>query len=135
MNDVFSRFFPDLIARATGPFTFRLVVQPTVAAILAIRDGVKDANAGRPAYLWQVYKDPRLRKGLLREGWRTISRVFGLAVLIDIVFQIIVFRWVHPLQAIVVATVLALVPYILLRGPTNRAARLIRRRRASRQSH
>jgi len=135
MNDVVSRFLPDLVARGTGPLTLRLVLQPTVAAILAIRDGVKDAKAGRPAYLWQIYKDPRLRSELVREGWQRISRVFVVALLLDLVFQIIVFRGVHPLQAIVIATVLALVPYALLRGPSNRAIRLIRGRRSSRQSH
>jgi hypothetical protein len=45
----------------------------------------------------------------------------------DLIYQAIVLRWFYPLQALIVAIVLALLPYILLRGPVNRIARLLRR--------
>jgi hypothetical protein len=38
-------------------------------------------------------------------------------------YQYIVLRWVHPVEALMVAVVLALVPYLLLRGPINRSSR------------
>jgi hypothetical protein len=40
-------FWEDLIGRLGGPITFRLILQPSIAVILAIRDGLKDAKAGR----------------------------------------------------------------------------------------
>ena len=58
----------DLIGRLHGPFSFRFVLQPTMAAIFAIRDGVKDARAGKPAYFWNVVTEPAERRELLREG-------------------------------------------------------------------
>jgi hypothetical protein len=41
-----------LIGREHGPLAFRLVLQPKVAALLAIRAGVRDAKAGRPPHGW-----------------------------------------------------------------------------------
>jgi hypothetical protein len=46
-----------------------------------------------------------------------------LAAILDIVYQLIVFRWIYPFETTSVATVLVL-PYALLRGPINRLARL-----------
>ena len=44
-----------LIGRTDGPLTLRLIFQPTVAAILAIRAGLKDAREGRTPYLWSMF--------------------------------------------------------------------------------
>jgi hypothetical protein len=40
-----------------------------------------------------------------------------------VVYQIIVFRRFYPVEAIVVAAILAIVPYLLIRGPVTRIAR------------
>jgi len=37
---------------------------------------------------------------------------------------LIVERWVYPLEVVIVAIILAIIPYLLLRGPVNRIARL-----------
>jgi len=50
-----------------------------VAGILAIRDGLKDAREGRPAYFWTTFVDPARRWELLREGWNAMAVVFFLA--------------------------------------------------------
>jgi predicted PurR-regulated permease PerM len=52
-----------------------------------------------------------------------VGKVFLVAVLIDVVYEIVVFRWVYPLQPFLVAIVLAVIPYLLIRGPVNRLAR------------
>jgi hypothetical protein len=51
----------------------------------------------------------------------------------DAVYQWIVLRWIYPMELVVVVVLLALVPYVLLRGPINRIARrwTARRVRAS----
>jgi hypothetical protein len=118
----------ELLGRIEGPFAFRLVLQPIVAAALAIRTGIKDARTGRPPHLWSIVHEHERRHELLRETWREVRNVFIVAVLIDIVYEIVVFRWVYPLQPFIVATVLAVLPYLLLRGLVNRLARRYRSR-------
>jgi hypothetical protein len=107
--------------------TFRLVLQPTMATLLAIRAGLKDAREGRPPYFWTILTDSSQRTNLLREGWAACARVFFLAIIIDVIYQWIVQRWIYPGELIVVAVVLALIPYLLIRGPVNRIARRWRR--------
>jgi hypothetical protein len=46
----------------------------------------------------------------------------------DLIYQVVVLRRFYPLEALIVAFVLAFLPYILLRGPVNRIARFLKRR-------
>jgi hypothetical protein len=123
MGDVLARIAENLAARIGGPLTFRLIIQPTVAAFFAIRAGLKDAQEGRVPYGWVILTDRVNRRDLLREGWKDVAKVFVIAVIIDLVYQIIELRWFYPEEALIVAAILALIPYLLLRGPTNRIAR------------
>ena len=112
-----------LIGRFDGPLSFRLIIQPIVAAILAIRDGIKDAKAGRPPHFFAIVTDSTHRRGLVKESWQQIRKVFIMAVIIDVVYEFIAFRWIYPIQPLLVALVLAVIPYLLIRGPVNRIAR------------
>ena len=123
MEDLLARGWDGLMARVGGPMTFRLILQPLMAALLALRAGLQDAREGRPPYLWTVLTDPAQRAGLLHEGWKSIARVFFLAVIMDFIYEWIMGRWIYPLETLVVAIVLAVMPYLLLRGPVNRIAR------------
>jgi hypothetical protein len=127
MEELFTRMWNDLTGRIGGPMSFRLLLQPAMAMIFAIRDGLKDAREGRPAYFYSLFTQPENRRRELREGFKAVSRVFGLAIVMDLIYQVIVFRWFYPLEALIVAFVLALLPYILLRGPVNRIARFLKR--------
>lgn len=122
MGDIFGRIWENLGSRIYGPLSFRFILQPLMAAIFAIRDGVGDARTGRPAYLWSLCIDRRNRAERIRNGWKAVSRVFVLGALVDIIFQVIVFRWIYPGEVLMVATALAIVPYVLLRGPAKRVA-------------
>ncbi len=129
VEDIFTRYLANLAGRVHGPLTFRLVLQPTMASILAIRAGLRDARAGRSPYLWMVTRNPRERRRLLREGFRTVAMVFTVAILVDTIYQLIVFNWFYPLEALTVAAMLAFVPFVIVRGPTTRIAlRFFRRR-------
>ena len=128
MEEMLARMWDGLVARVGGPMTFRVILQPTMATLLAVRAGLQDAREGRPPYLWTILTDPSQRVGLIREGWKACARVFFLAIIIDLIYQWIVQRWVYPGELIVVAIVLALVPYLLIRGPVNRLARRLGRR-------
>jgi hypothetical protein len=123
MDDVLSRFWADLLGRVTGPMSFRLILQPAVATFLAIRAGMQDARAGRPLYGLSIATDAGHRVEFLKMGWKDVAKVYTLAVVLDVVYQFIVFRWVYPIESLVVAFVLAFVPYLLIRGPVNRVMR------------
>jgi hypothetical protein len=118
----------NLMDRVGGPMTFRIILQPTMAALLAVRAGIKDAREGRPPYFWTILTDASQRANLLRQGWGAVGRVFILAVIMDLIYQLIVLRWIHPLELLIVAIALAVVPYLLIRGPVNRLARNFRRK-------
>ena len=123
MEDLLTRIFENLISRVSGPMKFRLILQPLMATIFAIRSGLKDAKGGRPAYFWALFTDSAHRRDLLRDGWKSVGRIFILAIIIDVVYQFIVLRWVYPVEALLVAAILAFIPYLLIRGPANRIAR------------
>src|SRR5262247_1247799 len=127
MEELFTRTWNDLISRIGGPMSFRLLLQPAMAMIFAIRDGLKDAREGRPAYFYSLFTDPENRWNRLQEAFKAVSRVFLLAIVMDLIYQLIVLRWFYPLQALIVAFFLAFLPYILLRGPVNRIARFLKR--------
>lgn len=120
MDEIWVRFWGHLADRLHGPLTFRLILQPLVAVLFALRDGYQDSLAGRAPYFWALFTQPGHRAELIRDGWKAVAKVFVVAVLIDIVYQLIVFRWFYPVEALAVGVLLALVPYLLLRGPVNR---------------
>jgi hypothetical protein len=102
---------------------FRLVLQPAMATFFAIRSGLADARVGKPPYFWALIWDHGQREAMLKDGWKSVGRVFVLALLLDAVYQIIVLRFVYPGEAVIVAFVLAIVPYLVVRGLVTRAAR------------
>jgi hypothetical protein len=127
MEDQLTRIWENLIGRAEGPLTLRIIMQPAMSLFFGIRDGLSDARTGRPAYLWTIFTVPAERGYLLHEGWKAMVKVFVMALVIDAVYQFMVFRWFYPGEALTTAFVLAFVPYLLIRGPVNRVARMTRK--------
>jgi len=113
----------ELLGRASGPMHARLVMQPVMAGILAIRAGLKDAREGNPAFFWTVLTNKEERRILLKSGWKDISKIFGIAVILDSVYQLAVIRSFSLLQTLLVAFCVAVVPYVVLRGPASRIMR------------
>lgn len=120
---VLTRIGDAMLARVRGPMKFRLVLQPCTAIFLAIRGGLQDAREGKPPYFWGLCTDCGEREAMLEDGWKKVSKVFIFAVVMDVIFQFIEQRSVRFLDAILVAIILAIVPYLLVRGPVNRLAR------------
>jgi hypothetical protein len=127
MEEIFTRIAENLMGRIHGPLTFRFLIQPAVAIFLATKAGLFDARQERSPYFWALLYDPSHRRDMLRQGWRDVSKVFVLAVILDIVYQLIVLRWVYPGEALIVAIALAFLPYLLFRGLVTRVARMFRR--------
>jgi MFS family permease len=126
MDDMWVRFTSNLIERVSGPLHFRLVLQPLMAAFFAIRSGLADASADKPPYFWGLLSDRPDRRAMIKDGWKSVSRVFLLAIVLDVIYQLYVLHYVYPIQSITVALILAIAPYLILRGPVNRVARAIR---------
>jgi hypothetical protein len=123
MDHMWARVGSQLLARVTGPMKFRLVLQPVMSAFFAIRSGLADARSGNPPYFWALLWDRGHRSYMIKDGWKGVGRVFIFAFLMDVVYQIIVLRFVYIGEAIIVAIVLAIIPYLILRGLVTRLAR------------
>jgi hypothetical protein len=122
--EVRERAWQDLVARPTGPMKFRFLLQPIMSVIAALRDGIQDAKSDRSAYFWTILSNPTERRGRLEEGLVSTARVILLGLCMDAIYQLIELNSFYPVEAVIVAVVLAFLPYLLLRGPIARIARL-----------
>jgi hypothetical protein len=113
-EEVRHRVWAQLIERPGGPMTFRFILQPCMAAIAALRDGVNDAKSRRSPYFWALG---------LYQGLISTARVILLGLCMDAIYQWIVLKTFYPVEAVIVAIGLAFFPYLLLRGPIARIAR------------
>jgi len=124
MDEIWARIFENMIDRVSGPMKFRLVLQPVMACIFAVRSGLADARAGKPPYFWALWNNPEHRVDMLRDGWKSIGKVFLLAIVLDVIYQVMVLKLVYPGEVLLVALLLAIVPYLIVRGLVNRLASL-----------
>ena len=63
------------------------------------------------------------RTGRLREGLNATARIILLGLVMDVIYQIMVLKRFYPAEAVIVAVMLAFVPYLFIRGPIARIAR------------
>jgi len=119
-------YWHELVERAEGPMRIRLVLQPVMAALFAIRSGLRDAREGRPVYFWAFVRAGSERRGMAAEAWKDVGRVLVLAIGIDLIYQATVLHAFRPGEAVFLGIVLAIVPYLIFRGVVNR---LLARRR------
>ena len=128
MEELFNWLVERVIGRVDGPFNFRFYLQPFMAIILAVRDGGADAKAGRVPFFWALFTEPENRGKRIREGWKSVHRVFWFAIAIDLAYQFMEMPQIRPLGAILVAIFLSIIPYLLIRGPVNRILTAVTRR-------
>jgi hypothetical protein len=120
--DVRDRVWHDLLERPSHLFRFRFILQPVMAGIAALHDGMADARNGRAPYFWALVTRSSHWFGLLEEGVISTARVLLLGLVMDTIYQLIVLKTFYPAEAAIVAIVLAFIPYLLLRGPITRFA-------------
>jgi hypothetical protein len=125
--DALSRAVEELLGRASGPMHLRLILQPSMATFLAIRAGMRDARSGQSPLLWTFLTAPGERKQLAKTVWKDVGKIFVIALLLDTIYQIVALHQFRILQTLLVAVVLAILPYLLIRGPVTRIARASRR--------
>jgi hypothetical protein len=129
MENWINEFLNAVGIRHDGPMAFRLILQPIMSLIYATIAGVKDAKAGQPPFLSALITGKKSRKILLGELWKNVGKVFILAIIMEVIFEIIEFKTVHPLDVLRVAFWLAIVPYMLMRGPVERIVEMFIKRK------
>ena len=123
---IFSRqFLEELPRRFTGPGRLRFILQPVTAILLGLRGGLHDAKAGHPPYLFGLLFGAEHRRELLRSGVDAVRNLLALGIIMDIVFQLVLYHSVHPGAALLVGPILICFPYAVSRALTTRLARRI----------
>lgn len=117
---LFDRAVDGIGARLTGPMSARMIVQPALAVFFALRSGIADARLGHSPYFWAIFTDARHRRALLEGGWKDVGKVYVLASILDGIYQYLVSGSVAPVDALLVAALLAIAPYLLMRGAVTR---------------
>jgi len=135
MLDLLSRIWQNLLERTEGPMSLRFLLQPGMSLFFAIRAAIRDAKNGTVPYLWRFLYSKEDRKTVAKEGWKDVGKIFIIGTLLDIVYQLVVIFGLktkdnfYPLESLIVAFLLAIVPYLLLRGPLNRLITMFTRKK------
>jgi hypothetical protein len=95
-----------------------------VATILGIRSGLADARSGRPAYLYALLFNRKMRPELLKSGFTTILNLLLMGILLDSMFQWLILGTSYPGAALVVGPTLIVGPYTISRALANRFTQL-----------
>jgi hypothetical protein len=120
-------FLEDIPKRIVGPGRFRFILQPLMAIILGILNGLADARAGRPPYVYGMLFHRNLRGDFIGMGFSTIANLLLMGILLDAVFQWIILGVAHPGAALVIGPVLIVTPYVVARALSNRLARQVKK--------
>ena len=118
-----TEFLEDLPRRFTGPGRFRFILQPTLALLAGVRGGVVDARAARPPYLLGLLFAAGHWREQLRSGVAAIRNLLAAGILMDLLFQVVLYRSVHPGAALLIGPIFICAPYVLSRALSNRVAR------------
>jgi hypothetical protein len=76
--------------------------------------------------LWAAVTSGVHRQNLLRSG-KDIRTPFFVALTLDAIYQTITHEAIYLVELLLTGTLLAVVPYLLVRGPVNRLARIFSR--------
>lgn len=121
-EQVRQRIVQNLLERTSGTMSFRFILQPIMAAIAALIDGIRDARTGKSPYLWMILSRSEGRANRLREGVLSTARIILLGICMDGIYQYFEFKVFFPGEAVIIALSLAFIPYLLLRGLFARVA-------------
>ena len=123
---IFSRqFLEEMPQRFTGPGRLRFILQPVTAIVLGILGGLRDAKAGHPPYLFGLLFSSGHRREFFKSGVAAIRNLLALGIILEVVFQLILYQSVHPGAALIVGPILIGIPYAISRALTTRFARVI----------
>jgi hypothetical protein len=120
--EVHQRFWTDIFDRVHGPMIFRFYLQPVMALLAALPDGIRDARLGHSSFFWSAWWDKNVSTGRLREGAASTARVVLLGLSMDMIYQFKVLDRFYPGEALMMALLLAVIPYFIFRWIVERTA-------------
>jgi hypothetical protein len=126
LHEIALRVWHDLFSRTDGPMSFRFIMQPTVATLLALRDGVRDGQTAGPTFLVALITGAKGRRALLRTAMQRIGRLLIVALTLDVIYQSLMFGKVYPGEAVLVSFIFGFLPYAISRGVVARFVRMKR---------
>ena len=127
-------FGEGLEARMTGPGKGRFILQPLIAIVLGVRDGIADAKQGKPPYFIRVLFKSERKLYVLKTSIKSIATPLTVGIVLDMILQWVIFQGVYLLPAIIAGTILVAFPYAVARGLSNRVARRWLDRHAEREA-
>lgn len=122
LDEIIARGWEHFIERSGGIISLRFLIQPAISAILGVRAGLNDAREGRPAFFWALVRERQLLKKRIGQISKDVRNVLILATVLDVIYQLIEFKAIYLLELVFTSLVLAVIPYLLIRGPVNRIA-------------
>jgi hypothetical protein len=125
LDEAFARGWHNLVGRLSGPMSFRVLMQPAIAIFFAVRAGLKDARENNPTFLGCAISNPSSWRARMRLSWKDVGTVFVVALILDAIYQVAVHSGIFALELLITATLLALVPYMVLRDLVARVARRV----------
>jgi hypothetical protein len=117
--DHFVRILENLTSRLDGPLHFRFIFPPLMAVFFA--SGTEEETPERAPF--RLFTEPSQRREVLLSAWKSVGKVFVIGLILDAVYQFLELHWFYPGEALLVALILAVLPYFLLRGTVNRLIR------------
>jgi len=114
-----TEFFKDLVARLLGAGRIRFILQPTIAIVIGVRQGLADARADLPNFLYGLAFHAQHRGYLVRSSVSGVRDLVAIAILLDIISQAIIFREIHAAAALILGPALIAVPYSVARALSN----------------
>ena len=109
------QFFLDLWARLSGPGRLRFI-------LLGLRDGKRDSRTGHPPFLLGLVLHGAHRRALWESAVVSVRDLVAIAIILDVISQLLIFREVHPGAALLLGPILIAVPYSISRALKNRIA-------------
>ena len=94
-----------------------------LAILLGIRGGLADAKAGNPPTFLGRSSLLDVAENCCEAEWRPSGTWSPCGIILDIVFQLVIYRSVHPGAALLIGPILICLPYALSRALTTRLAR------------
>jgi len=135
MLDLLSRIWQNLLERTEGPMSLRFFLQPGMSLFFAIKAAIRDSKNGTVPFLWRFLYSKEERKMVAKDGWKDVGKIFVIGTILDIVYQMVVIFGLktqdrfYPLESLIVAFLLAIGPYLLIRGPLNRVITMFTRKK------
>jgi hypothetical protein len=112
-----------------GPGSLRVFIQPAIALLLGVRDGINDWALGRGPYLITIFRQRKRGTVLLRQGLRAIALPLCIAVAASLLFQYLIRARMRFVPALLYAILFVAIPYMLARAVANRVERFRHRPR------